>query len=273
MSNNRSRKCQPKQSLETPMGKHILILNHSVNSSNTKRFLSLPLLEAFTTSIVVHHDKILSTFFIIFHLFRFKKRNVIGTTETQLIPKSQWLLSDLECLENRRLRYPLTRNLLKLSCSPFTTSKPKSSRNPNHIWHVKFHRSRDFSGNQNHLKDKVCPEKEKITKRNWSLDKSVLWASRGWVMPRGKRLGPGNAAKPTWTTCYCGMVAECRQNPWDHGTFRSLPFPCLSCTPRDRSLLLVLPKRETPRLVMALRHHELSSNSIDIENILILLSK
>lgn len=143
----------------------------------------------------------------------------------------------------------------------------KESRNPNHIWHVKFHRSRDFSGNQNHLKDKVYPEKQRITKRRWSFDKSVLWASRGRVMPRGKRLGPGNAAKPTWTTCYCGMVAECRQNPWDHGTFRSLPFPCLSCTPRDRSLLLVLPKRETPRLVMALRHHESSLNSIDTEDI------
>lgn len=74
------------------------------------------------------------------------------------------------------------------------------------------------------------------------------------LVARGQ--GPRNAAKPTWTTCYCGMVAECRQNPRDRGTFRSLPLPCLSSTPRNRSLLLVLPKREPPRLAMALRHHE-----------------
>lgn len=58
--------------------------------------------------------------------------------------------------------------------------------------------------------------------------------------------GPRYATKPTWTTCYCGMVAECRQNPRDRGTFRSLPLPRLSCTPRDRSLLLASPEEGAP---------------------------
>lgn len=80
-----------------------------------------------------------------------------------------------------------------------------------------------------------------------SLGSSDLAASRGsgrCLVAIGQ--GPRYATKPTWTTCYCGMVAECRQNPRDRGTFRSLPLPCLSCTPRDRSLLLASPEEGAP---------------------------
>ena len=218
---------------------------------------------------MAHRGKILSTFFVALHPRRFEKRSVTKRPRSPVA----YELRNNNLRMNRLKNHPFTliRNFFSLfffffQSVLFTTLRPSENitrsesakESEPYLAHVKFPGTIEgiFSGKG--LEGEAFLNRggeDRRRKAGPTADRLLDHLEDKYrLVARGQ--GPRNAAKPTWTTCYCGMVAECRQNPRDRGTFRSLPLPCLSCTPRDRSLLLVLPKREPPRLVMALRHHE-----------------